>query len=593
MPGRIPENILEEILNRLDIVEIISGYIPLKRAGRNFKTNCPFHHEKTPSFVISPERQIYHCFGCGESGNAFKFLMRYERMDFMEAVETLARKAGVNLPEKESRDHKTEGLVTQLYKVNELAALFYEENLKSASGTGARNYLSKRGIKEETVKSFKLGFAADRWDALITFMRQKGVPLSLLEKAGLILPKESGGFYDRFRSRIIFPVFDIKSRVIGFGARVMDETLPKYINSPETPIYIKGNNLYGMHQAKDAIRDLDFVAVVEGYLDFIIPYQEGQQNIVASLGTALTQHQARIMTQHQARIIKRYTHNVVMIYDSDLAGQLATLRSLDIFIEEGMNVKVVCLPEGLDPDLFVRKNGFEGLKKKIEDAEGLFDFKIDILKTRYNVNEIEGRAKIAHDMLTSINKFTNAVLRSEYTRRLAEELKIKEEALLEDLRNIKKEPRSSETSIHLPRKPLAVNPTEKMLLKLLLEENNLINQIKEDLEPGDFQDERIWRIASLMFDFVAQGKEIKASSLLNYIDDEVAYEVVCESALPEELSFIDKEKMAIDCVRRMKTHRLRNERQLLHEKITAAENSGDQENLQHLMRQFHELIKRK
>ncbi|MCX5697312.1 MAG: DNA primase [Candidatus Omnitrophica bacterium] len=586
MPGRIPENILEEILNRLDIVEVISGYIPLKKAGRNFKANCPFHHEKTPSFMVSPDRQIYHCFGCGESGNAFKFLMRYERMEFVEAVEALARKTGVNLPEDEKRDHKAEGLVTQLYKANELAALFYEENLKGAAGVGARNYLLSRGIKEETIKLFKLGFAVDRWDGLITYMRQRDVPLSILEKAGLILAKDSGGYYDRFRSRIIFPVFDIKSRVIGFGARVMDETLPKYINSPETPIYIKGNNLYGMHLAKDAIRDTDCVAIVEGYLDFIIPYQEGQLNIVASLGTALT--------QPQARLIKRYTHNVVMLYDSDLAGQLATMRSLDIFIEEGMSVKVVCLPEGLDPDLFVRKNGFLGLKEKIDKAESLFEYKIGILRARYNAKEIEGKSKIAHEMLSSINKLSNAVLRSEYIKLLADELEIKEEALLEDLKDFKKEPHSALTEHpQAQRKLPAINPTEKLLLNLMLEENDLISQIKENLEPADFQDERIWRIASLIFDFVAQGKEVKTNNLLNYIDDEIASEVVCESALPNETNFEDKEKIVIDCVRRMKIHRLKNERQLLHDKISVAQKSGDEEKLQGLMLQFHELIKKR
>jgi DNA primase len=585
MPGRIPDNILEEILNRLDIVEVISGYIPLKRAGRNFKTNCPFHHEKTPSFMVSPERQIYHCFGCGESGNAFKFLMRYERMDFMEAVDALSRKTGVRLPENDRHNQKTEGFITQLYKVNELAALFYEENLKSESGSGARDYLARRGINLEAIKLFRLGFAADRWDALITYMRQRGVPLSILEKAGLILPKDNGGFYDRFRNRLIFPVLDIKSRVIGFGGRVLDETQPKYLNSPETPIYIKGNNLYGLHLAKDAIREADSLAVVEGYLDFIIPYQGGIKNIVASLGTALT--------PHQARLIKRYTHNIVMLYDSDLAGQLATLRTLDIFIEEGMDVKVVCLPEGLDPDLFMRKNGLMAFKEKIQNAESLFDYKIKMLKARYDVNSIEGKAKIAQEMLSSINKFTNAVLRSEYVRLLADELKIKEAALLEDLKNIKKEIRSGGTSQPVPKKPVTVNPTEKLLLKLLLEENDLIAQIQENLEPEDFQDERIWRIASLMFDFVAQGKTIKPNNLLNYIDDEMASEVVCESALPEEMGPVDKERIALDCIRRMKIHRLKNERQLLHEKIQQAQNSGDEKELRQLMRQFHELIKKK
>ncbi|MDD5027638.1 MAG: DNA primase, partial [Candidatus Omnitrophica bacterium] len=342
MPGRIPENILDDILARVDIVEIISGFLPLKKAGRNFKACCPFHHEKTASFMVSPDRQIYHCFGCGESGNAFKFLMRYERLDFPEAVEALARKAGVVLPRDETPGPKSSGLSTQVYRINELAANFYSANLNSPAGLRAKEYLLKRTVRPETISALKLGFASDSWDGLLNYLRSKGASLGLLEKSGLAIAKEGGGFYDRFRNRIIFPIFDIKGRVLGFGARVLDNTLPKYVNSPETAVYTKGKNLYGFNLAKDGIRENDFVVIVEGYLDFILPFQEGLKSITASLGTALT--------IEQARFLKRYTHNVVMVYDADTAGELATLRSLDIFIEEEMNVRVVSLPKGLDPD---------------------------------------------------------------------------------------------------------------------------------------------------------------------------------------------------------------------------------------------------
>ena len=341
MAGLIPENILEDILGRVDIVEVISGYIPLKRAGRNFKALCPFHHEKTPSFMVSPDKQIYHCFACGVGGNAFNFLMQYERLEFPEAVEALARKAGVNLPKDQKQDQRAVSLITQLYKINELAADFYAHNLISSQGSSARSYFLKRGLKDETIKTFNLGFAHDRWDLLINYLRAKGISLSLLEKAGLVLAKEGGGYYDRFRNRLIFPILDIKSRVLGFGARVLGDALPKYMNSPETPIYIKGKNVYGLNFAHEAIREEDAVVVVEGYLDFIIPYQAGVHNIVASLGTAFT--------PDQAKLLKRYTHNVVMVYDADKAGELASLRSLDIFIDEDMNVKVASLPLGSDP----------------------------------------------------------------------------------------------------------------------------------------------------------------------------------------------------------------------------------------------------
>jgi len=273
MAGLISDNVLEDILSRVDIVELISSYIPLKRAGRNFRALCPFHHEKTASFMVSADKQIYHCFGCSAGGNAFNFLMQYERLEFLEAVEVLAKKAGVTLPEREKRDPAIQGMTAQFYKINELAASFYEHNLDSAQGQAARNYLLRRGIKEETKKLFRLGFAQSKWDALIEHLRGKGVPLSLLDRGGLVLAKDKGGFYDRFRNRIIFPIFDQKSRVLGFGARVLDEALPKYINSPQTPVYTKGTNLYGLKFAHEAIIEDDCAVIVEGYLDLIIPYQ--------------------------------------------------------------------------------------------------------------------------------------------------------------------------------------------------------------------------------------------------------------------------------------------------------------------------------
>jgi len=582
MVGRIPDNILDDILSRVDIVEVVSGYIPLKRAGRNFRALCPFHQEKTASFMVSPDRQIYHCFGCGAGGNAFNFLMQYERLEFLEAVEILAKKAGVALPETQRQDAKTVSLITQLYKINELAALFYEYNLNSSGGAAAKHYLLKRGLKEETIKLFHLGYALDKWEALINHLRNKNISLSLLEKAGLILSKEGGGYYDRFRQRIIFPILDIKSRPIAFGARVLDDTLPKYINSPETPIYIKGRNLYGLILAKDAIRENDCVAVVEGYLDFILPYQEGLKNIVASLGTAFT--------TEQARLLKRYTHNVVMVYDADKAGELATLRTLDIFIEEGINVRVVSLPEGLDPDLFVRKNGIQDFKEKIKQAENLFDYKLRILKSRYNLKEIEGKANIASEMVPTINKFKNAVLKSEYIKRLAEELNVKEDALWQELSKIKEDKTYADLTEAKPKRVLNINPTEKLLIKLMLEETGVINRIKEMLEPADFQDERISRMVSVMFDLIEQGKDIAPNKLINYLQGEDILQVMCESMFMPEALNQNREKVIDDCVQRLKSERLRIKKQHLHEEIKTAEHLGDGERLHRLIEEFHHLV---
>src|SRR3989338_8302639 len=585
MPGRIPENILEDILSRVDIVEVISGYIPLKRAGRNFRALCPFHYEKTPSFMVSPDRQIYHCFGCSAGGNAFKFLMQYERLEFLEAVESLAKKAGVVLPQAQKQDVQTTSLITQLYKINELATSFYTHNLNSTEGGQAKNYLLKRGLNEESIKLFKLGLGLDKWDALMNALRQKNISLAVLEKAGLILNKEGGGYYDRFRKRIIFPILDIKSRPIGFGARVLDNTLPKYINSPETAIYTKGKNLYGLHLAKEAIKEFDFVVVVEGYLDFILPYQEGLKNIVASQGTALT--------IEQARLIKRYTHNVVMVYDADAAGELATLRTLDIFIEEAMNVRVVSLPQGFDPDLFVRKYGIKDFQKEIEQAQNLFDYKLKILKSRFSIKDIEGKAKVSCEMLPTINKFKNAVLKSEYIKQLTQGLDIKEDALLQELSKIKEAKPYLDLHAQTAKKSPGINPTEKLLIKLMLEEREFIDRIKESLEPADFQDERVSRIVSIMFDLIEQDKEIEPKKIVNRIEDDDILQVICEATFMPEVSGQNKEEVIDDCIQRIKCEKLRLKREHLHDQIKTAQDTGDEDKLQRLMQEFHHLIKSK
>ena len=588
MPGLIPDNILEDILSRINIVDLIAEYMPLKRAGRNFRALCPFHHEKTPSFMVSPDRQIFHCFGCGESGNAFKFLMRYDRLDFPEAVEILAKRAGVILPEKKATDPKIASLGTQLYKINELAAGFYQQLLNSPEGVVAKDYLAKRNLKEETLKSFKLGYSSEKWDGLINFLRAKGVSLVLLEKAGLVLARESGGYYDRFRQRIIFPIFDIKSRILGFGGRILvdqDKNQAKYVNSPETPIYSKGKNLYGLNLAKDAISDKDYVVIVEGYLDFIMPFQEGLSNIVACLGTALT--------EEQARLLKRYTHNVVMVYDADNAGQIATLRTLDIFVEEGMNVKIAALPDGFDPDSFVRKYGIADFAKRIDSAESLFDYKLKHLKSRFNAKEIEGKAKISSEMLSTISKFKHAVTKSEYIKRLAEELSVNEDALLQELGKVKTgESRRVISAVAAQKKPLDVNSTESLLIKLMLEENELVGHIRQHLEPSDFQDARLSKMVAIMFDLVSQGKAIEQSRLVNYLEDKESLECICASVFQSEVSVENKERVVEDCINRIKHKRVVHNRQRLQEEIKLAEESGDEGKLDKLREEFCNSIKR-
>lgn len=586
MAVHIPENILEDILSRVDIVEVVSNCIPIRNTGKNFKALCPFHHEKTPSFMVSPDRQIYHCFGCGAGGNAFNFLMQYERLEFIEAVEVLARKAGITLPQSQKQDSKEVSLFTHLYRINELTGIFYEQILNSPAGSAAKDYLLKRGIKQEVIKLFKIGYAVDKWDGLINHLRAKNINLSLIEKAGLILSKEGGGYYDRFRNRVIFPIFDVKSRVLGFGARVLDNNLPKYVNSPETSIYTKGKNLYGLNFSKDAIRQKDYVVIVEGYLDFIMPYQQGIDNIVASLGTALT--------CEQVRLLKRYTHNVVMVYDADDAGQMATLRTLEIFIEEDMNVKVVSLPEGFDPDSFVKGNGVDKFKEKISLAKNLFEYKLNVLKRRYNPKEVEGKAKISSEILPTISKFKNEVLKSEYVKQLAEELNIREEALLREINKVKKEDKTGLSfNPGIKDNILTIHPLEKLLVKLMLEEKGIVDRIKQVLEPSDFQDERVSRIVSIIFSFIEQGKKIDSNNIINYVEDKNISKLICESVFMPEVALEEKEKIVDDCIHRLKKQGVKIQQQRLHEQIKTAQNTGDIDHLHRLMREFDALTRKR
>lgn len=584
----IPENILEEILNRLNIVEVISSYIPLKRAGRNFKALCPFHQEKTASFMVSPERQIYHCFGCGAGGNVFNFLMCYEHLEFPEAVEILAKKVGVVLPKTENYKKEDSNLI--LYEINEQACNFYQNALNSTSGTVARGYLIKRNIADQAQKFFKLGFAMDKWDSLISYLRLKGISLSLLEKAGLIIPKEGGGYYDRFRNRITFPIFDAKSRILGFGARSIeghrtgaDNELAKYINSPQTPIYIKGRHVYGLNFAKEAIIKEDRVVIVEGYFDCIVPYQEGLHNIVASLGTALT--------SEQAKAIKRYTHNVVMVYDGDDAGQFATLRSLDIFLEEDMQVRVVGLPTGFDPDSYVRKYSIQSFKNLIESSQSLFDYKLNILKLHYDYKKIEDKLKISQELLVTIKKIQSPILRSSYIKRLSEELDIKEEVLLLELKEIKDYTSSFQLE-RVQRKALDINPTEKLLIKLMLDEQEIIKRLMELLTPADFQDERTSKIVSIMFDLVSQGKKILASNLINYLAPQADLsQMICELTVLPDIPMDDKERIIDDCIHRLKEQRLKAHRDRIHKEIKLAQELKDEGRLRDLIQEFCRLTK--
>jgi DNA primase len=584
MAGFIDESLLDEILGRTDIVELVSSYIPLKKSGRNFKACCPFHREKTASFMVSADKQIYHCFGCGAGGNAFNFLMQYERMEFPEAVEFLARKTGVVLPEKKVHSHAQSATVTEVYSVNEIAAVFYGSALRSAAGRQAQSYLEKRGITPDTARTFRLGFASDAWDDLLKHLAAKKISPALAEKAGLALQGQNRGHYDRFRNRIVFPISDVKGMVLGFGARVMDASLPKYINSPETPVYVKGNHLYGLDLAKETIRQQDRAVVVEGYLDCIMPYQAGMKNIVASLGTALT--------PHQARLLKRYSHNVCLVYDGDMAGQTASVRSLDIFIDEGVNLTVAVLPEGLDPDGFVRKYGIERFNKLVENADSIFDYKINFLALRFNPDSIEGKAQICAEMLPTIARFKNAILRSEYIRKLSSALNINESALLAEMAKVRQGPGYEDRLAAPVHRRAAVHPTEQLLIKLLLEEQSALMDLRDKLDPADFQDSQTRKIVQMMIDLTADGKSISPHVIFNRLGSDDTIRLICESTFLPDVPDGEKVHVIDDCIRRLKGARTTARRQRLQAEIKKAQDKGDHELLNRLFAEFHSLIKK-
>jgi len=576
------EQILDEIQNKCDIVEVVGGYITLKRSGRNFKALCPFHKEKTASFMVSPSKQIFHCFGCGTGGNVFNFIMKYEGVEFPEAVRTLAQKVGVELPRFTRSEFESSTYAGQIFKVNELAMSFYHlKLLKSDEGKHALEYLRKRDMKDELIEQARLGFASDKWDEFINFAKRKGFDSGLLERAGLILPREEGGHYDRFRNRIIFPILDIKGRVMAFGARVLDDSLPKYINSPETEIYVKGRHLYGLNFSIPAIKEKDFCIIVEGYLDFLIPYQYGIKNIAASLGTSLT--------DTQVRSIKRYTKNVVMVYDGDQAGEAASLRGLDLFVQEGLNVRIVGLPKGYDPDSFMRKKGVSGFISLIDSAEDLFDYKLGILTSKYDAYDPRGKSRICAEMLPTIAKVTNAVLKFEYIKQLADRLQVKEEALLWELKKVKPDYTYEPAEDFSKDRPTGAM-AEKILIGIMLEESDVISEVKSSLKSEDFVDEKMRRIADEIFKSYEQGKALKPTQLINRLKDESLSKIISEAtSLADDIT--DMHKNLFDCIKWIKNQNVKNKLTELQNLIKIAQAMGDDRKLYQLVSEYNSLLK--
>ncbi len=529
---RIPDSKIDEVRSASDIVDVISSYVRLKKRGKNFVGLCPFHQEKTPSFNVSPDKQMYYCFGCGNGGNVITFITQLEKVSFIEAVRTLAERAGITLPSESVSDAADATESEKLYDVCRKAGLYFYENLTSTvEGKLALEYFRHRGFADDTVRKFGLGYSMNAWDELMKKMERENVSLEMLDKAGLVVKREDGsGYYDRFRGRAMFPIFSPSGRTIAFGARKMreDDPLGKYINSPETTVYNKSRNLYGLFQAKDAIREKEFAILVEGYADLISVFQAGIQNVVASSGTALT--------EEQIQLISRYAKNITLVYDADSAGSAATMRGVDLIIEQGLEVNVAGLPPGEDPDSFVKKNGGGEFQKLVSNAVSFLDFKAKSFQSQGLLNTPDGQARAVRSIVETIARMKDELKRTFYIKSVSEKYGIYESVLYRELDQIFGHERSraqfsqrrevapalDETKIdEVPIQPVKeLSPVERDLLKLMLEHgNDMVGFIFSHIEKDSFLHPQAQQLVQLILRHAESESAWDANTLIGEVDD--------------------------------------------------------------------------
>ncbi|HKO63480.1 MAG TPA: DNA primase [Pyrinomonadaceae bacterium] len=478
---RYPQTFIDDLKRQADIVRVVQDYVQLKKKGANWMACCPFHKEKTPSFSVSPAKEIFYCFGCHKGGTVFNFVMEIERVSFPEAIRLVAEKSGVPLPKliDDSRFEARRQESDLVIELNKWALEWWEQQLESsAEGRIAREYLKRREITDETQKTFRLGYALDSWDALSIYLRQKGATQEQIEKSGLVVKKEEGGSYDRFRGRLIFPVFDIQGRPIAFGGRTLKDESAKYINSPETAAYVKGRNLFGLNLTRDEIRRNGFAILVEGFLDLIVPYQFGIKNVVASLGTALT--------NDQVKILGRFARKVLVNYDGDPAGVQAAKKAIEILLAEDIEVKVLVLPDDSDPDEFVRKFGAQEYHRQRGEAQPHIQFVINqAIRDRKLSNPADKEAAI-DEVLPYIRAVTSRLQKREYFDIAMDSLRIADATVRRELwQSIRT---SSGTRVPVTRRT-QLKPTvaERQLLELALSDSDLRRELFRSLEPDDYE----------------------------------------------------------------------------------------------------------
>lgn len=571
---------IELIKSKLDIVDFLSSYISLKKAGRNFKALCPFHSEKTPSFVVSPDRQTWHCFGsCATGGDVITFYEKWENVDFLEALKVLAEKTGVRL-QKFTADKASE-LKETLYAINNLSSDFFHFLLsKHKIGTRARDYLEQRKIKKEIIKTFQIGYAPESWDSLNKYLNNKGYKNPDLEAAGLIIKSERGKYYDRFRGRIIFPLKDQRGKIIGFsgrlipGERVEEKGGAKYINSPETALYIKGNNLYGLDQTKESIRKEKIAIIVEGEFDFLASFEYGVTNVVAIKGSALT--------ENQSLLIKRYADSVYLALDADFAGNEAARRGIEIAENAGLSVKVISLLKGKDPAECIEA-GAHFWKKSVEGAIPVYDFIIKSALKKFNPDDVNGKKDIAEEVVPFLSKIQNPIILSHYIKSMAKDLKVNEESIEQAIEmHLKKKTVKNSKIVAFAQKRARIELLEEYFLTLILQNSDVKNAMStafKFVSLDDFREISIKNLLQLIDNYLSKNEDFEIKKFNQLISPEMA--PVFDLAYLKDIGNIQKDsnilKETIQTAKAIKKIALRRE---INQLSTQLSQIDDEQNIQ-------------
>ncbi len=559
----ISEEIINQIKESVNIVEVVGEYVPLKKSGQNYKGLCPFHSEKTPSFIINPQKGIFHCFGCGVGGNVFNFLMKFKGITFPDAVSVLGARVGIQIKGSKGRSAKQKRLDI-LYKINRNAVAFFNKNLTSDRGAGALEYLKNRKIELEAISTFSIGYALDSWDSLLLNMKSHGFGNELLEESGLIVKKQkSYGYYDRFRNRIIFPIQDSIGRFIGFGARIFNKVkndIPKYINTNENVLFHKGRHLYGFYIAEEFIRKNDSVFIVEGYFDVIRMHKEGLKNTVAPLGTALT--------EDQISLILRYTKNIYLAFDPDEAGKKATMRSISIMHKKGVDPSIIRFPSGKDPGDFFDIYSVDDFKILTEDAISGIDFLLNTFVDTKKVYTANEKIVILDSLVEYFNNMENIILKDEFLKKISSAFKTKEDILRQEINKLTRSKSIQETKPQTRQKIVTRVSDELELLLFILSNPDLFNIAQTRLDESYFHGK--W--TNKLWNAIIRANSIvnwDSGTVFDYLDDEKFIEYLSGKLMSEVWNNNPKEAI-MDIVTKLKMRKIRDQIVLINERLSQA-----------------------